>query len=247
MEIDRTSDRPVYKQVADTLRAAIRGGALIDGAPLPSETQLTRRLGVSRNSVRTAMALLRAEGLVATEHGRGTFVRARPRLQPLGSSEHSKASWHPRGSSPSPEGKQGSGSDQQLLGVEIVRPPEKVARRLGLAPAEPVLVRRRLMSFGGQPAQLVASYLPLDLAQAQETRRDLGALGGARAEQERLVEEVTVRMPTPEEAWMLGMREGAPLARVLRTRYDPSGRALEVSDFLLAGDRHVLVYEVPAH
>jgi hypothetical protein len=33
---------------------------------------------------------------------------------------------------------------------------------------------------------------------------------------------------------------------LLRTLYDTSGRALEVSDFVLAGDRHVLVYEVSA-
>ncbi|MGH3923185.1 MAG: GntR family transcriptional regulator, partial [Pseudonocardiaceae bacterium] len=59
MDIDRTSDRPVYKQVADALRAAIRSGELADGAPLASEIELMDRYGVSRNSVRNAVAVLR--------------------------------------------------------------------------------------------------------------------------------------------------------------------------------------------
>jgi DNA-binding GntR family transcriptional regulator len=53
-------------------------------------------------------------------------------------------------------------------------------------------------------------------------------------------------MPSPEEARRLGIGAGVPVVRLLRTLYDPSGRALEVSDLLLAGDRRVLVYEVAA-
>ncbi|MGH8884124.1 MAG: UTRA domain-containing protein [Egibacteraceae bacterium] len=53
-------------------------------------------------------------------------------------------------------------------------------------------------------------------------------------------------MPTPEEARRLRTGTGVPVVRLLRTLYDTSRRVLEVSDFVLAGDRHVLVYEVPA-
>ncbi|MGH8909163.1 MAG: GntR family transcriptional regulator [Egibacteraceae bacterium] len=75
MSVDRTSDRPVYKQVADALRAAIRGGELADGALLASETELMERYGVSRSSVRNAVAPLRVEGLVVTERSRARSRR----------------------------------------------------------------------------------------------------------------------------------------------------------------------------
>lgn len=255
MDIDRTSDRPVYKQVADTLRAAIRGGELTDGAPLASETELMERYGVSRNSVRNAVAVLRVEGLVVTEHGRGTFVRAHRPLRRLSSSRYSQAKRAARRAPLHAEAaEQGSRADQQLLGVEVVDLLTEVADRLGLLANEKALVRRHLLSVGGEPVQLADSYFPLSIAQGTRIERDEKIPGGVHAELEqelgyeldRFVEELTFRMPTPEEARQLRMGAGVPVVRLLRTLYDTAGRALEVSDFVLAGDRHVLVYEVSA-
>ena len=118
MEIDRRRDRAVYKQVADALRDEIRSGQLSAGEPLPSETQLTARYRVSRNSVRSALGLLRVEGLVVTEQGRGSFVREGRALRRLGSSADFEM--------------EDAELDQRLVGVEVVRPPEEVADRLGL-------------------------------------------------------------------------------------------------------------------
>jgi GntR family transcriptional regulator len=255
MGVDRLSDRPVYKQVADALRVAIRRGELTDGAPLGSETELMQRYGVSRNSVRNAVALLRVEGLVVTEHGRGTFVRAQRPLRRLSSSRYSKAKRQARRAPLQAEaGEQGIQSEQQLLGVEVVDPPTEVIDRLGLLAGEQVLVRRHLLSLGGEPAQLADSYFPLSIAQGTRIERPEKLQGGVHAELEqqlgyeldRFVEELTFRMPTPEEARQLRMGAGVPVVRLLRTLYEPSGRALEVSDFVLVGDRHVLVYEVSA-
>ncbi|MGH8884898.1 MAG: GntR family transcriptional regulator [Egibacteraceae bacterium] len=251
MDIDRTSDRPVYKQVADALRAAIRSGELTDGAPLASETELMDRYGVSRNSARNAVALLRVEGLVVTEHGRGTFVRAQRPLRRLSSSRYSKAKRQARRAPLHAE--QGTQSDQQL-GVEVVDPPTEVADRLGLLSDEKALVRRHLLSLGGEPAQLADSYFPLSVAQGTRIERDEKIPAGVHAELEqelgyeldRFVEELTFRMPSPEEARQLRTGAGVPVVRLLRTLYDTSGRALEVSEFVLAGDRHVLVYELSA-
>ena len=253
--VDRGSDRPVYKQVADALRAAIRGGELADGAALASETELMERYGVSRNSVRNAVALLRVEGLVVTEHGRGTFVRGRRPLRRLSSSRYSRAKRAARRSPLQAEAaEQGAESGQQLLGVEVVDAPQEVADRLGLEPEERALVRSYLLSFGGEPVQLADSYFPLDIAQGTPIERPERIHGGVHAELEqalgyeldRFVEELSFRMPTPEEARQLRLGAGVPVVRLLRTLYDTAGRALEVSDFVLAGDRHVLVYEVSA-
>jgi DNA-binding GntR family transcriptional regulator len=67
--------RALYRKLADSLRADIGAAKYGPGAVIPSEAQLMKRFGVSRNTVRLAMEVLRDEGLVVTRHGCGTFVR----------------------------------------------------------------------------------------------------------------------------------------------------------------------------
>lgn len=73
--IDPTADRAVFRQLADLLRDQISSGTLGPGDPLPSELRLAQEYGLSRTSVRQAIAILRIEGLVNVERPRGTFVR----------------------------------------------------------------------------------------------------------------------------------------------------------------------------
>ncbi|MGH8932217.1 MAG: UTRA domain-containing protein [Egibacteraceae bacterium] len=75
--------------------------------------------------------------------------------------------------------------------------------------------------LAGEAVLVGDRYFPLD---AVETRQP-----------ERSIEELTLRMPSSVEARHLGIREGVPVVRVLRTLYDPAERPLEVSDVLLAG------------
>src|SRR5215469_7080428 len=69
------SGRPAYAQLADTLRADIRGGRYAPGSQLPSYEALMRQHGVSVTVVRSAVRELKTEGLVFTHQGKGAFVR----------------------------------------------------------------------------------------------------------------------------------------------------------------------------
>jgi GntR family transcriptional regulator len=69
------SGQPAYMQVADTLRAEIRGGRIPPGGQLPSYEALMRKYGVSITVVRSAVRELKTEGLVFTHQGKGAFVR----------------------------------------------------------------------------------------------------------------------------------------------------------------------------
>jgi GntR family transcriptional regulator len=73
--VDRTLPRLLSVQVADDLRAEIMAGSLT--GRLPAEHEMAEQYAVSRITTRRAIAILAAEGLVTTLHGRGTFV-ARP-------------------------------------------------------------------------------------------------------------------------------------------------------------------------
>lgn len=73
--VDQLDPTPLKVQLADLLRARIESGGLAAGSAVPSESFLMQDHGVSRGTVRAAMGILRAEGLVITIQGRGTFVR----------------------------------------------------------------------------------------------------------------------------------------------------------------------------
>jgi len=63
--------RKSYEQVADQLRELIVSGGLAQGERLPTETALARQVGVSRATVREALRLLAAQGLIRTAKGSG--------------------------------------------------------------------------------------------------------------------------------------------------------------------------------
>lgn len=71
----RPSD-PMYKQVADFVAGQIISGELPAGSPLPSENELIEQFGVSRQTIRAAMAEMRAMGLVDSSRGKRSAVRA---------------------------------------------------------------------------------------------------------------------------------------------------------------------------
>jgi DNA-binding FadR family transcriptional regulator len=72
--IDPDSGMPVYRQLVDEVRAAIERGDLRPGQRLMTEPEYVYEYGISRESVRKAMAALRAEGLIVTTK-QGSRVR----------------------------------------------------------------------------------------------------------------------------------------------------------------------------
>src|SRR5689334_23345392 len=67
-------DGPLHSQLETGLRNVIRSGQLAPGTVLPGELDLAAELGVSRHTVRHALGVLSAEGLLLRERGRGTHV-----------------------------------------------------------------------------------------------------------------------------------------------------------------------------
>ena len=73
--LDRESGVPLGAQLADNLAGAIEAGELNPGDKLPSVRQMASLAGVNVNTVRTVYGRLEQQGLLSSEHGRGTFVR----------------------------------------------------------------------------------------------------------------------------------------------------------------------------
>ena len=73
--LDRSSKVPLGVQLAEKLAAAVEGGELKPGDKLPSVRQMATLAGVNVNTVRTVYGRLEQQGVLSSEHGRGTFVR----------------------------------------------------------------------------------------------------------------------------------------------------------------------------
>ena len=77
MEIDPEGPVPVYRQLADLLRARIEAGDYPPGRALPSHRTLSQEYGLAMSTVTKALAILRAEGLTEGVKGKGTYVKRR--------------------------------------------------------------------------------------------------------------------------------------------------------------------------
>ncbi len=72
---------PRYLIVIEEIRKKINNGELEPGEQLPSEAELAKELGISRNTLREALRILEEENIIIRKHGVGTFVNRKPIFQ----------------------------------------------------------------------------------------------------------------------------------------------------------------------
>ncbi|MFF1477034.1 GntR family transcriptional regulator [Streptomyces sp. NPDC058301] len=250
--LDPTSDRAVFRQIADHLRESIDKGRFREGDKLPSETELVDHYGVSRMTVRNALSILQGEGLAVSEHGRGVFVRPRPPVRRLASDRFARRH-RDQGKSAFTVEADAAGVHSEVDGLEVKeeKPSQDVSARLG-SPRK-VLARRRRYLIDGRPVEFATSYLPLDIARGTQIAEPNPGPGGiyARLEEkghrlDHFDEEIRARMPSPHEVRTLHLASGVPVIHLIRTAYDTEGRAVEVCDTVMAADAFVLAYQLPA-
>ncbi|MEU0926794.1 MULTISPECIES: GntR family transcriptional regulator [Streptomyces violaceusniger group] len=251
--LDPTSDRAVFRQIADALREAIDKGRFREGDKLPSETELVDHFGVSRMTVRNALSLLQQEGLAVSEHGKGVFVRPRPPVRRLASDRFARRH-RDQGKAAFTVEAEAAGSRPEVDSLEVKeeRPSQDISARLG-SPRK-VLARRRRYLLDGRPVEFATSYLPLDLARNTPIAQPNPGPGGIYARLEEMGhrldhfdEEIRARMPSPAEVRTLQLASGVPVIHLVRTAYDSEGRAVEVCDTVMAADAYVLAYQLPAN
>lgn len=73
-DVDFTTHVPIYIQLMDQIKHAIATGELKPGRQLPTVRQLAADLRVNFNTVARAYRLMDEEGIISTQHGRGTFI-----------------------------------------------------------------------------------------------------------------------------------------------------------------------------
>lgn len=243
---------PLYRRIADDLRGQIKTGALAPGSQLPTEQELGERYGVSRNTVRLAVGMLANEGTITSTPGRGTFVRS----QAVMSYHASWAESQDRHGSDQADAYraevalQGHASDYREFEMRIVPADADLARRLDVDAGSALVSRAFLRLVDNEPSSLQDSYYPMDIAQEcglvtphdipEGTIRAMAAHGYVEIG---YVDELTTRMPTPDEARRLRLGSGSPVLVYVRTTYTKD-RPLRTTVTIFAGDRNRVIYEL---
>jgi DNA-binding GntR family transcriptional regulator len=248
-----TQDQPVTHQITAALRRQISEGILGPGALLPSEPELAREYGVSRQTARTALQALEQEGLVVVRPRRGRIVRSTQRLR-WHLSEFERPDHTVLSTSDAWETdieKQGHDPTRQDLQVEQITPPENIAQRLHLDPrTDTCVVRRHVRYIDGKPAIISDDYFDerivqgTELAEPEDTTRE-NILAEAGYEQTYDIDEIITRMPTPDEVARLNIAPGTPVAEHIRTGYTADNRPVRVMISIIPGDALILQYTIP--
>ena len=222
-----------WRKVRDELADRIAAGRLRPGARLPSERELCDSHGVSRVTVRRALAELVEEGLVEAVAGSGWFVSSGPVSEP----PNALMSFSAMGAA------RGLRASSRLLEVGVRPATLDEAEQLAMVPADDLFEVRRLRLLDNRPVAIDYSRVPLARVPTL-TEHDFGVeslyavLEAAGVHPSRAVFAVEAVPCTPDQAELLEVAPGAPLLLARQSTFDQDGRPLELGLIAYRGDRY---------
>ncbi|MFJ8467156.1 GntR family transcriptional regulator [Streptomyces swartbergensis] len=225
---------PLYRRIATELLGELRDGTVPPGERLPGERRLAGHFGVSRETVRQALELLRRDGLVATDR-RGSHATL-PGL-PV---ETPASLTFPVGARAATPGTVASAT------VAWEPPPPEHAEALGLAPGRPTLIHRyRYATADGHGLRTaVTSFSAVALAEVRELARYRDrADGTAAAHLRRAYDWMRRAGLTLHHRDAITHLASTPSVRVTRRVHDQYARPLEITDLVVDAQQDALVYE----
>ncbi|MFD4786963.1 GntR family transcriptional regulator [Streptomyces sp. NPDC058459] len=145
----------------------------------------------------------------------------------------------------------GGKGGQRIVHAGEVPSSDEVAALLGMTAGEAVVTRRRVIELDGMPVELTDTYYPTAIARgtplaergkirggAVTLLAELGHLGV------RVREDVTARLPDPEEREALRLDTGEPVLCLSRVTFDDADRPIQADLMLMPADRQQLRYEI---
>jgi GntR family transcriptional regulator len=227
---------PLHRQLFLVLHDEIARGAIAPGAALPTEQSLCDQFGVSRITVRRALADLADQGYIERRQGVGSFVRQRGR---------------PDGAQPAGSYMDGLRQTQFQTAIEVVEhdirtPPASVGDALGETGEMLHILRVRRERRTREPLMITEAWLPADLAAtltAVALRRNplYELLSGAGVVADRMQHEITAEIAGPRGANLLNTVIGSALLRINRLAFVAGSPHHYVSILLSPNRSRVLI------
>jgi DNA-binding GntR family transcriptional regulator len=216
MQITRPT--PIVDQVDSLLRDRIRAEHYPPGGRLPSETELSEELGVSRATIRTVLARLAVEGLILRKQGDGTYINQHIRAI----NTHSGGMWDFARLIAS------SGFEPviQTISMSVRAADDLEADILAIEAGEDLFSIVRLFSAGDTPAILAKNVLPLHLIKQPlnqiNGRLRIGELLARYCHQKiaYTLTDISSTTANPEAVELLSVPAGSPLLVLQVTFYN---------------------------
>ncbi|WP_338665785.1 phosphonate metabolism transcriptional regulator PhnF [Pararoseomonas sp. SCSIO 73927] len=233
MSLPRQPGQALWARIETLLAEEIGTGQIVSGDRLPTEPALMQRFGVSRATVRQALASLERRGLIHAEQGRGTFVG--PRRLSYALSERTRFSRNLI--------EQGFEPSGRLLFERVVPAGPVVGDRLAIPEWQSVSHRHGIGEADGVPIELADVYVPLDRfpgwaeVKARHTTYTAAFAHYGVRDYRRLSTRIEARMPTQEEAALLDQPRTSPVFVMTRVDADPDGRPILYGHALWCADR----------
>ncbi|MPY90150.1 MAG: UTRA domain-containing protein [Luteitalea sp.] len=239
----KDSPIPLYYQLKTAIEARIDEGVWPPDTQLPSERQLCDQFGISRITVRQALAELVREGRLVRSHGRGTYV----------AHAHLKKPLFPLVSFTEDLREHGLEAGARVLRFERTTPPPHVALALRLASGEKTIVLQRLRLANRRPVAIETVHLPERLCPGflEEDMADR-SLYATLETRYRLVpaharQQWQAVRCAAADAQLLAVAKGSPVLRIDQTTHDQRGRAFEYMESFFRGDKFVFFAELTNH
>ncbi|MBV9208824.1 MAG: GntR family transcriptional regulator [Actinobacteria bacterium] len=235
---------PKYAQVIEELQQRIESGQYPPGSLLPSEHQLSEEFQIARPTVVRALRVLRQDGWIDTQQGRGSFVRGRPALAGLETQQTGEGALR----------RDESGEPGDPIEARLRVPPPRIAELLDLADDDQVLARRRVIRYDGKPSEIVTWWVAAALAEETDLAdpeplpggvlRHLSRRTGVRVDH--VVEQILARHPSGREARLLAVDKTAPMLVMYVAARDAAGEPVLVLEVVMPGDLHELedIYQI---
>ncbi|MCL5958798.1 MAG: UTRA domain-containing protein [Chloroflexi bacterium] len=239
--LDRRSGIPIYYQLKLHLREKILSGELAPGQQTPSEQQVAKDFGISKMTVRQALADLEDEGLLQRKPGVGTFVAQRKIHRNLVGGFVTFFESAIDGRTPT----------SRFLSGQRVGAEGKIQAELHLRRGEPVVKLERVLLLDGEAVALSTIYVVErkcpDLLQDVERWHSLIWLFERKYHLSPVKAEQGVDAVTADArvANLLEIDVGAPLLYTERTTYLEDGTPIELTETYLRSDKYT--YHVTLH
>jgi GntR family transcriptional regulator len=233
VQIDRASPVPLYHQLAEQLSAAIDTGTLSPGDAFENELALAERLGLSRPTVRRAIAELVTQGMLVRRRGIGTTVAKQM--------VHRRAELTSLYEDLARDGRQ---PRTEVLSLVTDAQDERAAAAFGLPPHTPLVAMVRVRYAGDAPLAVLRNWLPpqfADLTREQLQSDGLYALLRARGVRPAVARQtIGARNAGVEDRRLLRLRKAEPLLTMTRSAYDAEGEPVEYGDHCYRAEQYAI-------
>ena len=254
-------------EVLNELTARCERLRLEGGDRLPSERALAVELKAARSTVRRALNVLTAKGVITVVRGRGggTYLADTERSELSTQEQGILAIWSADGRNidrslnrvagiPQKLFEQGLDIGVRVLSLALEAPEAYVASQLDIKPDEPVIALSRLRFGDGVPLSVERMYLSFERFPGLLDEGLRGASSVYRLLHERYgvsvdsaEEEIQIAAATPPVAHLLAIEPGDAVLALRRRACDAEGRPLECSLDIFRGDRTRLTVRTHAH